>query len=117
MDKEEYRELIINQMTELGIYQKQYDLLIDTMAMTCELRDQNLAEWSRAGFAMVIQYTNKAGATNISKSPFFLNNLQFNEQILKYGKELGLSPSATKKLGNPLAEAKDDFDEFMKDYD
>lgn len=116
MSKDEYKESIISQMTELGIYQKQYDLLIETMAMTCELRDQNLEEWGREGFKMVIEYTNKAGATNISKSPFFLNNLQFNEQILKYGKELGLSPSATKKLGNPLTETKDDFDEFMKDF-
>lgn len=115
MDFKQYRELIIKQMKDLTIYQEQYSVLIDTLAQTCEFRDRNMEEWKDSGGAMVIEYTNKAGATNISKSPYYLNNLQFNEQILKYCKELCLSPSGTNKLGNPQAEQTDDFEDFLKE--
>lgn len=120
MRKGYYKKLIIEQMKQLAIYQPEYDLLISTLAQTCEDRDMNNKEWLESskenGYKhkqMVIQYTNKAGATNISKSPYYLNNLQFNEQILKYCKELCLSPSGIKKLGNPLEEKEDAFERFV----
>lgn len=103
-------------MTGLAIYNEQYSILIDTLAQTCELRDKNLKEWKDSGGHMVCEYTNKANATNIQKSPFYLNNIQFNDLILKYCKELCLSPSGINKLGNPIAEEKDPLDELMEQF-
>ena len=113
MTKEQYKKLIIKDMKDLCIYQEQFNLLIDTLAQTCEFRDKNQEEWKKSGGKMVIEYTNKAGATNISKSPYYLNNLQFNEQILKYCKELCISPSGMNKLGHPNDNDKDEFADFM----
>lgn len=113
MNKYEYKKTIIEDMKALCIYQPQYDILIDTLAQTCEFRDKNMEEWKKAGGQMVILYTNKGGATNPLKTPYYMNNLQFNEQILKYCKELCISPSGMNKLGHPNDEGKDDFEEFM----
>ena len=115
MKKDAYKKNITKQMKQLGTYSPEFDLLIDTLAQTCEFRDKNMEEWTSTGGEMVINYTNKAGATNVSKSPYYLNNLQFNEQILKYAKELCLSPTGIKKLGNPLADQNDDYMDFMED--
>jgi len=114
MTKKKYREMIIRQMQELGIYQEQYSLLIDTLADICEKRDANMRQWRKEGkMQMVVSFTNKANQTNNMKSPYFLNDLQYNEQILKYCRELGISPLGIKKLGNPIKSGQDDFEEFM----
>lgn len=102
-------------MQELGIYQEQYSLLIDTLAEICEQRDANMKQWKKNGMEMVIVFTNKANQTNTMKSPYFLNNLQFNDQILKYCRELGISPLGIKKLGNPIKSGADDFELFMNE--
>lgn len=116
MTKKQYVNAITKDMQNLNIYREEYALLVETLAQTCAFRDKNMAEWEESGFQMAIEYTNKAGATNISKSPYYLNNLQFNEQILKYCKELCLSPSGISKLGNPTTEEKDQLEELMEEF-
>lgn len=112
--KEFYKKRIIKDMTELGIYRPQFDQQIEQLAMTYYMRDLNLQQWEEAdGFAQFIPYTNKAGATNISKHPGYLNNLQYGEQILKYLKSLGLTPTDAKKLNISLDTESDDFDDFV----
>ena len=111
--KKKYVEKFTEVMRSMQTYRPEFDYTIDVLASICELRDKNLTQWRKAGLQMVTEYTNKAGATNISKSPFFLNNLQFNEQILKYVKALGLTPSDASKLGVELAEEKDDLDDYV----
>ncbi|WP_304410089.1 P27 family phage terminase small subunit, partial [Faecalibaculum rodentium] len=89
------------------------DMVIETLAMIYEQRDKNLAKWEELdNFAPVCEYTNKAGATNLSKHPCYLNNLQYHEQILKYTKELGLTPSGAKKLNVSLEKDDDSLAEF-----
>ncbi|WP_289683759.1 P27 family phage terminase small subunit [Faecalibaculum rodentium] len=111
--KEYYKKLVVKAMTELGIYRPQFDQQIEQLAMIYHMRDLNLQQWEETdNFAQFIPYTNKAGATNISKHPAYLNNLQYGEQILKYLKELGLTPSSAKKLNISLDTESDDFEEF-----
>jgi len=116
--KNAYKKEIIQQMKELCIYQQQYEILIDILAETCHMRDKNMQEWLDPELGKGLNtmlYTNKAGATNLSRSPYYLNNLQFQEQILKYCKELCLSPSGINKLGHPNEGATDEFDEFLNE--
>lgn len=104
MRKAGYIKKITSQMQSLGTYKEEYKILIDTMAQICADRDENMSEWKAyskehgsKSKLMAMEYTNKAGATNLSKSPYYLNNLQFNEQILKFGKALGLTPTDINK--------------------
>lgn len=115
--KKAYKEKIIEQMISLGTYEQEYDILIETLAETCFLRDKNMLEWRKwskeTGYLMVYPYTNKGGSTNLTPVPFYNNNIKFNDAILKYGKELGLSPlSITKATTN--AEEDDELDKFVK---
>lgn len=115
--KSAYKEIIIEQMMSLGTYSEDYDILIDTMAETCFLRDKNLKEWKKwakeSGFMMVFPYTNKNGSTNLTPVPFYTNNIKFNETILKFGKELGLSPLSIKK-SMMNGEDDDELETFLK---
>lgn len=47
---------------------------------------------------MLIEYTNKAGATNISKHPALEVYAKYNDIYKKYLVEIGLSPSSRAKL-------------------
>ena len=83
-----YKARIIKDLKALGTYRPEFDMVIETLAMIYEQRDKNLAKWEELdNFAPVCEYTNKAGATNLSKHPCYLNNLQYHEQILKYTKD------------------------------
>ena len=63
---------------------------------------------------MVFPYTNKNGSTNLTPVPFYTNNIKFNDTILKYGKELGLSPLSIKK-SMLNGEEDDELDAFLKE--
>lgn len=108
-----YKARIIKDLKALGTYRPEFDMVIETLAMIYEQRDKNLAKWEELdNFAPVCEYTNKVGATNLSKHPCYLNNLQYHEQILKYTKELGLTPSGAKKLNVSLEKDDDSLAEF-----
>lgn len=113
MTKKAYIERLKKIMTSLHTYRTEFDFVIETLADICAQRDANLSEWKASGGKQVVEYTNKAGATNLNKSPYYLNNLQYNEQILKYLKELGLTPANASRLGVALSEEQDDLDEFV----
>lgn len=113
MNKAGYKKRLIEILTSMKTYRSEFDFIIETLAGICEQRDRNLKEWHEIGEdKQVVAYTNKGGATNLSRSPFFDNNLKYNEQILKYSKELGLAPSTATKLGVSLADESDDLNEY-----
>ena len=72
--KTAYKNFIIEQMMSLGTYKEEYDVLIDTLAETCALRDKNLSEWNKwtkkTGYSMVFPSTNKNGSPNLTPEPF-----------------------------------------------
>ncbi len=112
MKKEAYQKQFTKIMQGMKIYRPDFDYTIKVASSICELRDRNLEQWKERGYEMVTPYKNKAGAENLNKSPFFLNNLQFNEQLLKYLKALGLTPADASRLGVELVEEHDDLDEY-----
>lgn len=110
---ESYKQEIIGNLETMGIYRPEFDRMIETLATIYNLRDINMREWeARDNFCPVTTYTNKANATNISKHPCFLNNLQYHEQILKYEKALGITPSEAKKLNVALEKEDKTLAEF-----
>lgn len=61
-------------------------------------RDATRKEFEDGGGKSVIEYTNKGGATNMSKNPLLVMWDEMNKTALAYWRELGLTPSAYKKL-------------------
>lgn len=116
--KKQYVSEITNQLKSLNLYREEFCIIIETLATICADRDANREEWDeKEGMSMVTEYTNSAGKTNLQKSPYYLNNLQYNEQILKYCKELCLSPSGLNKVGKNLAvETEDALDKFDEEF-
>ena len=57
------------------------------------------------GAEPVREYTNKAGATNLTKNPLLILWDDLNKSALAYWRDLGLTPSSYKKLaGETTAE-------------
>lgn len=109
MKAETYRKKIVEQMESLGTYKEQFSLMIDTLAQILEYKDRNRAEWKKnEGLKMVMEYTNRGGETNLTKSPYYVNDLQYNEQILKYLGKLGLNPVDARRMGVTFDDGEED---------
>lgn len=114
MNAKKHKESIVEQMKSLGTYRDEFAIAIETLASILENRDRNRAEWKKEdGMKMIIEYTNRGGQTNKLKSPYYLNDLQYNEQILKYCSRLGLTPGDAKKMGVVLEEEADSLADFI----
>lgn len=98
MTKKKYKNLILKQLSALGIQEKSYDSVIESLAEILVQRDATRKEFEDGGGKSVIEYTNKGGATNMSKNPLLVMWDEMNKTALAYWRELGLTPSAYKKL-------------------
>lgn len=115
MTKGKYVAIIVDQMKSLGTYREEFSIAIETLAQIMENRDRNAKEWRKEDRGkMIIEYTNRGGQTNKLKSPYYLNDLQYNEQILKYCSRLGLTPGDAKKMGVVLDEEEDGLAQFAE---
>ena len=76
---------------DAGTYKKFFEGPIDTLAGIMEHRDQALQIYEEGGCQAVIEYTNKAGATNLVKNPALQMVLECNAQALNYWRDLGLT--------------------------
>ena len=54
--------------------------------------------FDKSGGDFVIEYTNKAGATNIIKNPHWAVIENLRTDILTYSRELGLTPAGLRKM-------------------
>lgn len=98
MTKKKYIAETRRQMQALGINYESYAIMVDTLADILVQRDQAFLAYKKAGCQMVVEHTNKAGATNATKNPLYTAWRELNDQALAYWRELGLSPSSYKKL-------------------
>ena len=85
-------------LKQVNIDPKQYASVIQTLADILEQRDICFEQYLADGDKPVIEYTNKAGATNTVKNPKLVMWMDLNTQALAYWRELGLTPSAYKKM-------------------
>lgn len=107
MTKKKWIEVIKGQLEALKLYEKAYDPAVDALAGVLVQRDKTAKEFKDSGGKSVIEYTNKSGATNITKNPLVTLWDDLNKTALAYWRELGLTPSAYKKLmGGTVKEEK-----------
>ena len=97
MTKKKYKELILTQLSALGVHEESYDTVIESLAAILE-RDKTFREFKQSGGQSAIEYTNKGGSTNLTKNPLLTLWDEQNKTALAYWRELGLTPSSYKKL-------------------
>lgn len=99
---------------EAGTYRPYFDSTILTLAEIMEKRDEAAKVYKEKGSRPLIEYTNKAGATNLIKNPALILWDDLTKAALAYWRDLGLTPAGLKKIDekamkpkrkNALAEA------------
>lgn len=75
-----------------------YAPVIESLAEILEQRDQTMADYRENGSGPIVEHTNKAGATNLCRSPYLELWDMLNKTALAYWRELGLTPAAYKKV-------------------
>jgi len=110
----QYRNDIIKKMTAIGVYKPEFEHAINGLARALVDQDKTLEMFDKSGGQIMIKHTNKAGATNAVKNPFYLALETLRQDIIVYLRELGLTPSALKRINesslkqgqsSPLADA------------
>lgn len=98
MTVNQYKSKISKAMKVLGTYKEQYENTVELLAKM--LFDYENAEtaFDQSGGNFVIEYTNKAGATNMVKNPHWVVIENLRSDILIYSRELGLTPAGLKKM-------------------
>ena len=107
MTAKQWKNKIAASLKVIKVDPKQYQAVIETLANILEQRDACLERYVGDGAEPVVEYTNKGGATNTVKNPVLVIWSDLNTQALAYWRELGLTPSAYKKMtGGTKAEEK-----------
>ena len=93
-----YKLEIIKRMKAIGTYREEFTPTIERLARLYCQRDKLEIQYDESGGNPVIMHTNKAGATNPTKNPFLTARDEVYSQLLSHERELGLTPSALKKM-------------------
>lgn len=92
------RVKIRNALTGLGIYREEFEWEIQMLAELFIRREQTKEQFRKSGGAVIIKQTNKGGNSYAVKNPL-LTEIDFVEKrIIELAKELGLTPTAIKKI-------------------
>lgn len=100
MKHEKWEKVIAKNCKDAGTYRKYFAEPVKALAMILEKRDQALEEWNDSGGTIMIEYTNKAGNTNMVVHPMLIVWRDLNTQALAYWKDLGLTPAGLKKIND-----------------
>ena len=103
---------------DAGTYEPFFDLVIKQLAGIMATRDQAQEQYKKSGSHPVIKHTNKGGNTNLVKNPALVIINECNQQALAYWRDLGLTPSGFKKLGNDTSsktKKETSFEDLLKD--
>jgi len=110
----QYRNEITRQMKALNVYRKEFSHTIALLARMLFDYQAAMEKFEESGGNFVVKHTNKAGAVNAIKNPYYQAIEGLRIGILTYARELGLTPSGLKKINeaalkpakqSPLAEA------------
>ena len=88
------RREVISNMTELGVYKKEYNTLIGVFVDMLYHYEHFTEDFEYAGFAVEEEHTNKAGATNMRKTPAYGAMEKMRMDIATYSNLLCLNPKA-----------------------
>lgn len=100
MTQEQYKRDIVKKMKALGTYKAEFSHAIDGLARALVDQEKTLGQFDASGGNIMIKHTNKAGATNAVKNPFYLALETLRQDIITYSRELGLTPASLKRIND-----------------
>lgn len=98
MKKNGWKKKIREACEKAGTYRDYFDPVIETLACILEQRDEATAVFKKSGGEILVEHTNKGGATNTEQNPVLRLINDLNRDALTYWRELGLTPAGLKKL-------------------
>ena len=98
VDKSAWVERITASAVSAGTYRPYFDDVIDTLADILERRDAARAMFDESGGNIIVNHTNKAGATNIEQNPMLRMVNDLNRDALAYWRDLGLTPAGLRRI-------------------
>ena len=114
MKRKQWKTKIKKAATDAGTYQPFFDAVIDTLAGILERRDEAEAIFENEGCAIVVEHTNKGGATNIEQNPILRLINDLNRDALAYWRDLGLTPAGFKRLNDMTPKPKEELSALEK---
>lgn len=93
-----WKAKIVKACKAAGTYKDYFDPVVSTLAEILDKRDAAQKEFVESGARIMIEYTNKAGATNYVQNPIIRLINDLNRDALTYWKELGLTAASLKKI-------------------
>lgn len=106
MDKKQWKLKIKNAAKKAGTYQTFFDAVIDTLAGILEKRDTAQVFFEESGGNMIVEHTNKGGATNLELNPVLRLINDLNRDALAYWRDLGLTPAGLKRINESAMQKK-----------
>jgi phage terminase small subunit len=98
MTQKQYYNDLVKKMTALGVYKPEFQHAITGLARALCDQDTMMDKFALSGGQIIVKHTNKSGATNAAKNPFYLAIETLRQDILQYSRELGLTPASLKKI-------------------
>lgn len=98
MKKQEWVNLITRNCEQAGTYKPYFMPVIDTLAAILEQRDTARQMFEDDGAQVIVEHTNKAGATNCVQNPILRMINDLNRDALAYWRDLGLTPAGLKRV-------------------
>ncbi len=99
---EEYKEEIIQNMRAVGTYKDSFMNTINAYARAMQDYDDVCESFEKLGSKFMVKHTNKAGADNIVKNPFYLAIEELRRVMLAYATQLGLTPAGLKRINDEM---------------
>lgn len=85
-------------MKDLGVYRKEYKTTIDIFVDMVHQYEVFTEEFEKQGYKVEEAYTNKAGATNMRKTPIYGALEKLRMDISTYSNMLCLNPKALESV-------------------
>lgn len=98
MDRTEWKARITAASQQAGTYRPWFEDIINTLADILARRDEAQQVFESEGGAVLVEHTNKAGATNWEQNPCLRLINDLNRDALAYWRDLGLTPAGLKRI-------------------
>lgn len=98
MTRDDWSARITASCQDAGTYRTWFDDIIATLADILARRDEARMLFEESGGNIIVNHTNKAGATNQEQNPILRMVNDLNRDALAYWRDLGLTPAGLKRI-------------------
>lgn len=106
MTAKKWKTKIVKACKDAGTWRPYFAAPVDTLAAILEKRDDAETMFSASGSELLVEHTNKAGATNVEQNPLIRLINDLNRDALTYWRDLGLTPAGLKKINEQAMQTK-----------